>query len=188
MKRVLTNELYDFVKKELYLPIIEVKEELTSKGMLTETLLEEMNPILDSTKSIEQPYVLSAKANESADLGVFKTYVENIFTVMSNIDNLDLPFESAQYIKSNRKRLYKEYLSILELKPKTVGMFGGKFNLHNGHIYAIMQASTMVDELYVVVSYIEERDKELANQAGIKYANPKLRALWITQATSIFQM
>ena len=71
----------------------------------------------------------------------------------------------------------------LKTEDKKVGMFGGKFNLHNGHIYAIYEASTMVDELYVVVSYIEERDKELAKQAGIKYANPKLRALWITQAT-----
>ena len=37
---------------------------------------------------------------------------------------------------------------------KTVGMYGGKFApLHMGHVYSAIRASTMVDELHIIVSY-----------------------------------
>lgn len=40
---------------------------------------------------------------------------------------------------------------------KTVGMYGGKFlPLHMGHVYMMTKASTMVDELHIIVSYDEE--------------------------------
>lgn len=43
----------------------------------------------------------------------------------------------------------------------TVGMYGGKFLIvHKGHVNAMIQASTMVDELHVIVSYDEEYEKE----------------------------
>ncbi|MEK3854974.1 adenylyltransferase/cytidyltransferase family protein [Cytobacillus sp. FSL H8-0458] len=40
----------------------------------------------------------------------------------------------------------------------TVGFIGGKFlPLHLGHVYAIVQATSIVDELYVVLSHSELR-------------------------------
>lgn len=69
------------------------------------------------------------------------------------------------------------------MNTKKVGMFGGKFHLHNGHIYSLMKSAEMVDHLYVVVSYIEDRDKELYASANLPYADYKQRALWLTQIT-----
>lgn len=67
---------------------------------------------------------------------------------------------------------------------QTVGMYGGKFcPFHKGHLYSILRASAMVDKLYVVVSYIEERDRELCKQAHLPYITHQQRALWIRQAT-----
>ena len=40
-----------------------------------------------------------------------------------------------------------------------------------------------MDHLYVVVSYMEERDKTLCADAGLEYINYKQRALWIRQET-----
>lgn len=69
-------------------------------------------------------------------------------------------------------------------KRKEVGFYGGKFiPLHSGHLYSILKAASMVEHLYVVVSYIEDRDKELCEQAGLPYVHYKQRALWIKQAT-----
>lgn len=67
---------------------------------------------------------------------------------------------------------------------KKVGYYGGKFcPFHKGHLYAMLKAASMVDHLYVVVSYIEERDKELCEKANIEYIDYKKRALWIRQET-----
>ena len=42
-----------------------------------------------------------------------------------------------------------------------VGMFGGKFiPIHAGHVYAMIYASTMVNELHVIVSYDEDYERE----------------------------
>ena len=41
---------------------------------------------------------------------------------------------------------------------KVVGMIGGKYlPLHRGHVESILKAYTMCDELYIVLSYNEER-------------------------------
>lgn len=42
-----------------------------------------------------------------------------------------------------------------------VGMYGGKFLVvHKGHVNAMIRASTMVDELHVIVSHDEEYERE----------------------------
>jgi len=39
---------------------------------------------------------------------------------------------------------------------RKIGMYGGKFlPVHMGHVYAMIKASTMVEELHVIVSYDE---------------------------------
>jgi HTH-type transcriptional repressor of NAD biosynthesis genes len=43
----------------------------------------------------------------------------------------------------------------------TVGFFGGKFLvLHKGHVNAMIKASTMVDELHIIVVYDEEYERD----------------------------
>lgn len=72
-----------------------------------------------------------------------------------------------------------------KMKTKTTGFFGGKFlPLHLGHVYVIMQASTKVDELYVVCSTSEKRDKELCARDGIKYIPAEQRLSWLGQLLS----
>lgn len=67
---------------------------------------------------------------------------------------------------------------------KTVGMYGGKFiPLHNGHIYAMLKAKSYVDHLYVVVSYVEDRDTELCEYAKLPDIPYKLRVKWLKQIT-----
>lgn len=67
---------------------------------------------------------------------------------------------------------------------KTVGMFGGKFiPLHNGHIYSMLKAKSYVDHLYVVVSYIEERDKQLCKKANLPNIKYETRLKWLKQIT-----
>lgn len=67
---------------------------------------------------------------------------------------------------------------------KKVGMYGGKFiPFHKGHLYSILKVAAMVDQLYVVVSYVERRDKELCEKAKLPYIDFKQRALWIRQET-----
>jgi len=62
----------------------------------------------------------------------------------------------------------------------STGFIGGKFlPLHQGHMYAIMKASTMVDKLYVVLSSSTVRDRELCNRDGIKYAPKEVRLSWM---------
>jgi HTH-type transcriptional regulator, transcriptional repressor of NAD biosynthesis genes len=66
-----------------------------------------------------------------------------------------------------------------------VGMFGGKFlPIHMGHVHAMIRASTMVDELHVMVSYDTEYEKEIyfknASFLPIPY---DIRLRWWTQIT-----
>jgi len=66
----------------------------------------------------------------------------------------------------------------------TVGFIGGKFlPLHLGHVYAIIQASTMVDDLYVVLSHSEIRDKKLMEESKMEYIPSQIRLRWLSQLT-----
>lgn len=67
---------------------------------------------------------------------------------------------------------------------KSIGFFGGKFSpLHNGHIRAIIEASTIVDELHVVVISDDEWEKEhLYNQSKFPFFPVKHRARWIKES------
>ncbi|MEH7393163.1 multifunctional transcriptional regulator/nicotinamide-nucleotide adenylyltransferase/ribosylnicotinamide kinase NadR [Bacillus sp. JJ1474] len=67
---------------------------------------------------------------------------------------------------------------------KKVGFFGGKFlPLHQGHVYAIVKASAMVDELYVVLSHSEKRDRELFDGSKLSYIPAQIRLRWLSQLT-----
>lgn len=66
----------------------------------------------------------------------------------------------------------------------TVGFIGGKFlPLHLGHVYAIVQASSIVDELYVVLSHSELRDRQLCQRSKMDYIPPQIRLRWLSQLT-----
>jgi HTH-type transcriptional regulator, transcriptional repressor of NAD biosynthesis genes len=66
----------------------------------------------------------------------------------------------------------------------SVGFFGGKFlPLHLGHVYAIVQASSIVDELYVVLSHSEKRDKELCRDTKMEYIPAQIRLRWLSKLT-----
>jgi len=66
---------------------------------------------------------------------------------------------------------------------KTVGFIGGKFlPFHLGHMYAIIAASNKVDELYVVLSSSENRDKEICSRDGVKYMPAEARMSWIGES------
>jgi HTH-type transcriptional repressor of NAD biosynthesis genes len=68
---------------------------------------------------------------------------------------------------------------------KTVGFLGGKFlPFHLGHIYLMMAASNMVDELYVILSSSKNRDRELCERDGIKYIPEDVRFSWIGEAVN----
>jgi HTH-type transcriptional regulator, transcriptional repressor of NAD biosynthesis genes len=65
-----------------------------------------------------------------------------------------------------------------------VGMYGGKFLPfpHLGHVYAMIRASTMVDELHVVVSHDTKYEKLLCQKGGkIPHVNYTMRLRWWTQ-------
>ncbi|WP_010280935.1 multifunctional transcriptional regulator/nicotinamide-nucleotide adenylyltransferase/ribosylnicotinamide kinase NadR [Bacillus timonensis] len=67
---------------------------------------------------------------------------------------------------------------------KKVGFYGGKFlPLHQGHVYAIIKASTMVDELYVVLSHSEKRDRELCEGSKLTFIPSQIRLRWLSQVT-----
>nr|WP_256989272.1 AAA family ATPase [Bacillus sp. EB106-08-02-XG196] len=64
----------------------------------------------------------------------------------------------------------------------SVGFFGGKFlPLHLGHVYAIVQASSIVDELYLVLSNSEKRDKELCRDTKMEYIPAQIRLRWLSK-------
>lgn len=67
---------------------------------------------------------------------------------------------------------------------KTIGFYGGKFlPLHQGHVYSIVKASTMVDQLYVVLSHSEKRDKKLCEDTDFPYIPSGIRLRWLSQIT-----
>ncbi|MDM5327072.1 multifunctional transcriptional regulator/nicotinamide-nucleotide adenylyltransferase/ribosylnicotinamide kinase NadR [Neobacillus sp. CF12] len=64
----------------------------------------------------------------------------------------------------------------------SVGFIGGKFlPLHLGHVYAIVHASSIVDELYVVLSHSERRDKEHCLDTKMEYIPAQIRLRWLSQ-------
>ncbi|WP_078554415.1 multifunctional transcriptional regulator/nicotinamide-nucleotide adenylyltransferase/ribosylnicotinamide kinase NadR [Bacillus alkalicellulosilyticus] len=66
----------------------------------------------------------------------------------------------------------------------TVGFIGGKFlPLHLGHVYAIIYASSIVDELYVILSHSSKRDKELCEGTKMKEIDPQIRLRWLSKLT-----
>jgi HTH-type transcriptional repressor of NAD biosynthesis genes len=66
---------------------------------------------------------------------------------------------------------------------RTVGFIGGKFlPFHQGHIYVILAASNLVDELYVVLSSSKNRDRELCERDGIKYIPAEARLAWLGES------
>lgn len=66
-----------------------------------------------------------------------------------------------------------------------VGMFGGKFiPIHVGHVYAMIYASTMVNELHVIVSYDEDYEREhYYKDAKIPFIPHEIRVRWWRQIT-----
>ncbi len=67
---------------------------------------------------------------------------------------------------------------------KKIGFYGGKFlPLHQGHVYALIQASTMVEELYVVLSHSEKRDREICARTDFSYVPAAVRLRWLHQLT-----
>jgi len=68
---------------------------------------------------------------------------------------------------------------------KTVGMYGGKFYpIHMGHVFAMTMASTVVDELHVIVSYDEEYEqKVLSKDSFLPHVDHKQRLRWWKEIT-----
>ncbi|OCA84204.1 nicotinate-nucleotide adenylyltransferase [Bacillus sp. FJAT-27225] len=66
-----------------------------------------------------------------------------------------------------------------------VGMFGGKFYpIHMGHVYAMIKASTMVDELHVIVSYDDEYERNvILKNAKLPHIPYYIRLRWWTELT-----
>lgn len=64
-----------------------------------------------------------------------------------------------------------------------VGMYGGKFLPfpHQGHVYAMIKASTMVDELHVIVSHDTEYEEKLCEGSKVEHVNYTMRLRWWTQ-------
>jgi len=70
-----------------------------------------------------------------------------------------------------------------EFKQNKIGMIGGKFlPLHIGHIYAIIEAHSQADKLYVILSSSEKRDKRICELCHIKYMSAEIRLSWIGEA------
>lgn len=72
----------------------------------------------------------------------------------------------------------------MNANTKKVGFYGGKFiPFHNGHFYSIIQASNMVDELYVIIGHVEDRDRRLCEGSKIPYIPLEVRLQWMIAAT-----
>lgn len=68
---------------------------------------------------------------------------------------------------------------------KTVGFYAGKFLIpHQGHVYAMTVASTIVDELHVIVTYDSEYEKNiLFKDSKVDYISYNQRVRWWKQIT-----
>lgn len=71
------------------------------------------------------------------------------------------------------------------MKYGKVGHYSGKFlPIHRGHVSMMIQASTMVDELHIIVSFDEDYEAMLCEEGGkIKPIPPIVRARWWKQLT-----
>lgn len=66
-----------------------------------------------------------------------------------------------------------------------VGMYGGKFLPcpHMGHVYAMIRASTMVEELHVIVSHDGAAEQALCAGSKVAHVPFRIRLRWWTQLT-----
>lgn len=68
---------------------------------------------------------------------------------------------------------------------RKIGMYGGKFlPLHLGHVNAMIMASTIVDELHVVVSYDEEYERKFFEGTTMKPISAVQRLRWWSEITA----
>ena len=65
----------------------------------------------------------------------------------------------------------------------TIGVYGGKFlPPHIGHLYCMIEAATLVDELHVIVFYCEETERKMFNNTRMKTYIPVIkRYRWICE-------
>jgi len=64
---------------------------------------------------------------------------------------------------------------------RKVGFYGGKFYPlpHMGHLYAMIKASTMVEELHVIVSYDDEYERTvLSEKSKVQHISFEMRVRW----------
>jgi len=67
----------------------------------------------------------------------------------------------------------------------TVGFIGGRFlPFHRGHIFAIIEASNQVENLYVVLNSSEDRDREVCLADGVAPMPAEVRLSWIGECLS----
>lgn len=79
-------------------------------------------------------------------------------------------------------------VQITEYKDKKIGYYGGKFlPFHKGHLSCIIQASTMVDILFVVVCYDNDYDKSICENTKFKWVSSNTRERWITESLKDFK-
>lgn len=68
-------------------------------------------------------------------------------------------------------------------KDLTIGLYGGKFlPFHNGHLSCILQASEMVDVLFVAVGYDDEYDKVLCEGTKFEWVSNRQRERCFSKA------
>lgn len=65
--------------------------------------------------------------------------------------------------------------------PKIGVFFTKAYPPHRGHLGAIINASTLCQKLYVVISYHEGLERKLAEEAGIEPISIALRKQWLSQ-------
>ncbi len=73
----------------------------------------------------------------------------------------------------------------LEHIKGTVGFIGGRFlPFHRGHIFAIIEASNHVENLYVVLNSSEKKDREVCLADGVQPMPAEDRLSWIGESIS----
>ncbi len=79
----------------------------------------------------------------------------------------------------------KKMIQSLEHIKGTVGFIGGRFlPFHRGHIFAIIEASNHVEDLYVVLNSSEKKDREICLADGIRPMPADVRLSWIGESIS----